>query len=55
PVGDDQQRTVGVAQAFNDGADAIVVGRPIRLAAGPAAAANAIQAEIRTALGQRQA
>lgn len=46
PVGDDQQRTVGVAQAFADGADAIVVGRPIRLAADPRAAALAIQAEI---------
>ena len=46
PVGDDQQRTVGVAQAFADGADAIVVGRPIRLAADPRAAAEAIQQEI---------
>ena len=46
PVGDDQQRTVGVAEAFRDGADAIVVGRPIRLAADPARAAEAIQAEI---------
>ncbi|MEF9419464.1 orotidine-5'-phosphate decarboxylase [Xanthomonas citri] len=52
PVGDDQQRTVGVAQAFTDGADAIVVGRPIRLASDPAAAADAIQAEIRAALMQ---
>ncbi|MCD7098595.1 orotidine-5'-phosphate decarboxylase [Stenotrophomonas sp. MMGLT7] len=46
PVGDDQQRTVGVAQAFAAGADAIVVGRPIRLARDPGAAAEAIQAEI---------
>ncbi|MFT4249411.1 MAG: orotidine-5'-phosphate decarboxylase [Pseudomonas sp.] len=46
PVGDDQQRTVGVAQAFADGADAIVVGRPIRLAADPRTAAEAIQGEI---------
>ncbi len=46
PVGDDQQRTVGVAQAFADGADAIVVGRPIRLAADPRATALAIQREI---------
>jgi orotidine-5'-phosphate decarboxylase len=37
---------VGVAEAFRDGADAIVVGRPIRLAADPAGAAEAIQAEI---------
>ncbi len=46
PVGDDQQRTVGVAQAFADGADAIVVGRPIRLATDPRATALAIQREI---------
>ncbi|MBD9370725.1 orotidine-5'-phosphate decarboxylase [Xanthomonas sp. XNM01] len=47
PVGDDQKRSVGVAQAFADGADAIVVGRPIRNAADPRAAALAIQDEIR--------
>jgi orotidine-5'-phosphate decarboxylase len=46
PVGDDQKRTVGVAEAFALGADAIVVGRPISLAADPKAAAEAIQAEI---------
>jgi len=46
PVGDDQQRTVGVDQAFADGADAIVVGRPIRLAPDPRAAAQAMQREI---------
>ncbi|NIJ70214.1 orotidine-5'-phosphate decarboxylase [Xanthomonas sp. 60] len=46
PSGDDQKRTVGVAQAFADGADAIVVGRPIRLATDPAAAARAIQQAI---------
>lgn len=46
PVGDDQQRTVGVAEAFADGADAIVVGRPIRLAPDPRAAALGFQAEI---------
>jgi len=50
PVGDDQQRTVGVAQAFADGADAIVVGRPIRQAADPRAAAEAIQHEIAATL-----
>ncbi|WP_305804816.1 orotidine-5'-phosphate decarboxylase [Stenotrophomonas sp. YIM B06876] len=50
PVGDDQQRTVGVAQAFADGADAIVVGRPIRLAPDPRAAAEAIQSEISNAI-----
>ena len=43
---DDQKRTVDVAQAFANGADFIVVGRPIRQAADPAAAAAAIQATI---------
>jgi orotidine-5'-phosphate decarboxylase len=40
---DDQKRTVDVAQAFAAGADYIVVGRPIRQAADPRAAAQAIQ------------
>ncbi|OGA71191.1 MAG: orotidine 5'-phosphate decarboxylase [Betaproteobacteria bacterium RIFCSPLOWO2_12_FULL_68_20] len=43
---DDQKRTVDVAQAFASGADYIVVGRPIREAADPRAAAEAIQATI---------
>jgi orotidine-5'-phosphate decarboxylase len=43
---DDQKRTVDVAQAFANGADYIVVGRPIRQAADPAAAAAAIQTTI---------
>jgi orotidine-5'-phosphate decarboxylase len=43
---DDQKRTVEVAQAFASGADYIVVGRPIREAADPRAAAQAIQATI---------
>jgi orotidine-5'-phosphate decarboxylase len=42
----DQKRTVDVAQAFANGADYIVVGRPIRDAADPRAAAEAIQATI---------
>lgn len=48
PVGnvDDQKRTVDVAQAFQSGADYIVVGRPIRQAEDPRAAAEAIQATI---------
>lgn len=48
PVGnvDDQKRTVDVAEAFQAGADYIVVGRPIRQAADPAAAAAAVQATI---------
>ena len=49
PVGadaGDQKRTVDVAQAFANGADYIVVGRPVRDAADPRAAAAAIQATI---------
>ena len=42
----DQKRIVDVAQAFRKGADYIVVGRPIRDAADPAAAAEAIQGTI---------
>ena len=52
PVGDDQKRSVGVAEAFRAGADAIVVGRPIRQASEPQAAARAIQDEIAQALDQ---
>ena len=47
--GDDQKRTVDVAGAFANGADYIVVGRPIRQAPDPRAAAAAIQATIRGA------
>ncbi|HYN79214.1 MAG TPA: orotidine-5'-phosphate decarboxylase [Lamprocystis sp. (in: g-proteobacteria)] len=43
---DDQKRTVTVADAFLNGADYIVVGRPIRDAADPRAAADALQASI---------
>lgn len=45
PTGD-QKRVVSVEQAFRNGADYIVVGRPIRDAASPRAAAEAIQATI---------
>lgn len=47
---DDQKRIVSVSQAFAAGADYIVVGRPIRDAANPAAAAWAIQAQIAAAV-----
>jgi len=43
---DDQKRAVDVPTAFKNGADYIVVGRPIRQAEDPAAAAFAIQAQI---------
>lgn len=43
---DDQKRVMSVADAFASGVDYIVVGRPIRDAADPCAAAEAIQATI---------
>lgn len=46
----DQKRVVDVAQAFANGADYIVVGRPIRDAADPRAVAQAIQGTIAGAL-----
>lgn len=45
-AGGDQKRVVTVAQAFRNGADYIVVGRPIRDAESPRAAAESIQASI---------
>ncbi len=45
-VEDDQKRVMTPARAFENGADYIVVGRPIRNAADPRQAAEAIQAEI---------
>jgi len=47
---DDQQRVMTPYQAIREGADYIVVGRPIRTAADPAAAAEAIQDDIARAL-----
>jgi orotidine-5'-phosphate decarboxylase len=48
---DDQKRTVDVAQAFSNGADYIVIGRPIRQAPDPRAAAEAVQATIAGVFG----
>lgn len=48
---DDQKRVVTPSQAFRNGADYIVVGRPIRAAADPRAAAEAIQREIAETFG----
>lgn len=45
-AGDDQRRIVTPRQAFENGADHIVVGRPIRAASSPYEAAQRIQAEI---------
>lgn len=45
-VEDDQKRTVDVAQAFKNGADYIVMGRPIRDAKDPRQAAAEVQKQI---------
>lgn len=47
---DDQQRVMTPFQAIRDGADYLVVGRPIRDADSPAAAAEAIQEDIARAI-----
>jgi len=49
---DDQKRVVGVERAFRGGADHIVVGRPIRDAADPKAAAAEIQEQIAGVFGR---
>lgn len=49
---DDQKRVVTVEQAFRNGADYIVVGRPIRNAPDPRAAALATQQEIAALFGR---
>lgn len=46
----DQQRVLTPGRAIQNGADFLVVGRPIKSAADPAAAAEAIQQEIAAAL-----
>jgi len=51
PVGD-QKRVVTVETAFANGADYIVVGRPIRDADSPRAAAEGMQASILAQVGQ---
>lgn len=51
PAGD-QKRVVTVETAFANGADHIVVGRPIRDAADPRAAAEAIQLSIAKQVGE---
>src|SRR6185437_6056522 len=51
PSGDDQKRTVDVPTAFAQGADYIVVGRPIRNAPDPRGMADGIVRQIEQALG----
>ena len=48
---DDQKRTVTPTQALRDGADYLVVGRPVRDADNPREVARKIQDEITSALG----
>ena len=50
PKQDDQQRVVTPARAISSGADYLVVGRPIRDAHDPRAAAESIQQQIAAAL-----
>jgi len=47
----DQKRIMTPGLAIANGADYLVVGRPILQAAEPRAAAESVQAEIRQALG----
>jgi orotidine-5'-phosphate decarboxylase len=49
---DDQRRVVTPEQAFRDGADYIVMGRPIHAAPDPRAAALAVQQTIREVFGK---
>ena len=48
---DDQKRVVTVGQAFRNGADYIVVGRPIRDAQNRKEAAERVQRQIADAFG----
>lgn len=50
PAGDDQQRVATPAEAISTGADYLVVGRPIRDADDPRAAAESIQQQIAAVL-----
>jgi orotidine-5'-phosphate decarboxylase len=53
-AGDDQKRVVTPAEAMKNGADYIVVGRPIRTASDPVAAARRVVAEIAEGLAGRE-
>jgi orotidine-5'-phosphate decarboxylase len=47
---DDQKRTVDVREAFENGADYVVVGRPIRDASDPVTVTKSMQAQIQSVL-----
>ena len=49
---DDQKRTVDARKAFENGADYIVVGRPVRDASDPVAVIQGMQAQIQTVLSK---
>ncbi|MGV8074600.1 MAG: orotidine-5'-phosphate decarboxylase [Syntrophobacteraceae bacterium] len=51
---DDQKRVVDVKRAFLDGADYVVVGRPIKKAADPGAVVMQMQKDIELAIAQRE-
>ena len=53
PQSDDQKRVATAESAIADGADIVVVGRPIRDAPDPAAAARSIADEIQKGLSRR--
>ena len=50
-AGDDQQRIMTPARAVQNGADYLVIGRPIRDAADPVATVRRIIADIDTVVG----
>ena len=51
---DDQKRIVTAQQAILDGADYVVVGRPISTAKDPIAVVESMQNEIKQALASKQ-
>jgi orotidine-5'-phosphate decarboxylase len=53
-AGDDQRRVVTPFEAMHNGADYIVVGRPIRTASDPVAAARRVAGEIAEGLAARE-
>ncbi len=50
---DDQKRVVDVREAFLNGADYVVIGRPLRRAENPLLLAESMQCDIETALKER--